>query len=341
MSNEIQGWSTETKVAASPIATDIRQASVVTRAQKEIEGSIILAKKFPRDEQQAYNRIIAACRRVGMAEKAVYAYKRGSEQVEGPSIRLAEVAARAWGNLDFGLRELERNTQSSLVEAYCWDLETNTKRRLEFEVTLARYTKKGVVHLENDRDIYEHIANFGARRLRNCILACIPDDVTADAVVECKKTMARGYQGDNKKDAIRKMILAFDEIGITSEQIKKYLNLPNIEAAHESQFVKLRQIYASIKDGVALPGEFFEMPNVSKVIQDAYEVDTIEQMKNEILLELDGVEASIGKTAKEITGTDLREQISATNVPAKLSALRSLIKEIDIRARQTTNGHNS
>jgi len=340
MSNEIQGWSTETKVAASPIATDIRQASVVTRAQKEIEGSIILAKKFPRDEQQAYNRIIAACRRVGMAEKAVYAYKRGSEQVEGPSIRLAEVAARAWGNLDFGLRELERNTQSSLVEAYCWDLETNTKRRLEFEVTLARYTKKGVVHLENDRDIYEHIANFGARRLRNCILACIPDDVTADAVVECKKTMARGYQGDNKKDAIRKMILAFDEIGITSEQIKKYLNLPNIEAAHESQFVKLRQIYASIKDGVALPGEFFEMPNASKVIQDAYEVDTIEQMKNEILLELDGVEASIGKTAKEITGTDLREQISATNVPAKLSALRSLIKEIDIRARQTTNGHN-
>jgi len=177
--------------------------------------------------------------------------------------------------------------------------------------------------------------------LRNCILACIPDDVTADAVVECKKTMARGYQGDNKKDAIRKMILAFDEIGITSEQIKKYLNLPNIEAAHESQFVKLRQIYASIKDGVALPGEFFEMPNVSKVIQDAYEVDTIEQMKNEILLELDGVEASIGKTAKEITGTDLREQILATNVPAKLSALRSLIKEIDIRARQTTNGHNS
>lgn len=336
MSNDIQEWGSESKMATTPMATDIRQASVVTRAQKEIEGSIILAKKFPRDEQQAYNRIVSACRRVGMAEKAVYAYKRGSEQVEGPSIRLAEVAARAWGNLDFGLRELERNSQTSLVEAYCWDLETNTKRRLEFEVTLARYTKKGVVHLENDRDIYEHIANFGARRLRNCILACIPDDVTADAVAECKKTMARGYQGDNKKDAIRKMILAFDEIGITSEQIKKYLNLPNIEAAHESQFVKLRQIYASIKDGVALPGEFFEMPTPNKVIQDGFELDTIEQLKNDILLELDGVESSIGKTVQEITGTDVRAQITATSVPAKLNALRALIKEIDARAREKT-----
>ena len=328
--NDMVEWN-ENQRQNTQVSTDIRAQAVVTRAQKEIEGSILLAKKFPRDENNAYSRIMQACRRVGMAEKAVYAYKRGSEQVEGPSIRLAEVAARAWGNLDFGIRELERNSQTSLVEAYCWDLETNTKRRLEFEVTLARFTKKGVVYLENDRDIYEHIANFGSRRLRNCILACIPDDVVSDAMAECKRTMAKGYQGDNKKDAVRKMITAFDELGVTQDQIKKYLNLPNIEAAHESQLVKLRQIYIAIKDGVSLPGEFFEMPSVNAIIQGEYEQESISTLRNEILLELEVVESTLGKSTKEITGTDLRQAIeNCTNI-LKLNSFRVLLRDLQAR----------
>jgi hypothetical protein len=321
LSNE---FSTEVRTQS----VDIRTQGVVTRAQKEIEGSIVLAKKFPRDEQQGYARIISACKRTGMAEKAVYAYKRGGEMVEGPSIRLAEVAARAWGNLDFGLRELERDSQKSLVEAYCWDLETNVKRRLEFEVQLARHTKKGVVWLESDRDIYEHIANFGARRMRQCILAVIPDDVISDAMTQCKETIAKGYKGDTKKDAIKKMVVAFDEIGITADQIRKYLGISDINGAHENQLVKLRQIYASLKDGVSSPGEWFEMPSAGEVIAKEAEHASISDMKRDLLLDLDVIESTLGKTSKEITGTDLRAKIESSNNLKELSSIKIVMVEL-------------
>ena len=59
--------------------------------------------------------------------------------ISGPSIRLAEVLARNWGNVTFGMEVLERGVAKngvgfSAIRAFAWDLQTNTYVSRHFEV---------------------------------------------------------------------------------------------------------------------------------------------------------------------------------------------------------------
>ena len=110
-------------------------------------------------------RILDACKRKSVADSAEYAYPRGGTLVTGPSIRLAEVIAQNYQNLAFGVRELSNKNGESLVQSYCFDLETNVRSEKVFTVPHIRYSKKkGNVKLTDPRDIYEMVANQAARR---------------------------------------------------------------------------------------------------------------------------------------------------------------------------------
>lgn len=61
----------------------------------------------------------------------------------------------------------------------------------QFQVRHWRDTKSGGYALKDSRDIYEKVANDGARRLRACILAVIPADVVETAVKEALKAKAK------------------------------------------------------------------------------------------------------------------------------------------------------
>ena len=112
------------------------------RAIQEVQASMIIAKRFKRDQNESYIRIMKACEREGLAKEAMYAYPRGGQLITGPSIRLAEVLAQNWGNLDFGIRELSQESGVSEVEAFAWDKETNTRQSKTFQVPHSRYSKK-------------------------------------------------------------------------------------------------------------------------------------------------------------------------------------------------------
>src|SRR5690625_4434260 len=71
-----------------------------SREMEEVKGQIFMARQFPRNVFQSEQRILDACKRPSLAQTAMYRYPRGSAVVEGPSIRLAEVLAQNWGNLD-------------------------------------------------------------------------------------------------------------------------------------------------------------------------------------------------------------------------------------------------
>ena len=97
------------------------------RSIAEVQAAMAIAKRFPRDEVAAMDRIINSCQRATLAKTAMYQYPRGGQQVSGPSIRLAEAMAQHWGNIQYGIRELSQNNGESTVEAFAWDIETNTK----------------------------------------------------------------------------------------------------------------------------------------------------------------------------------------------------------------------
>lgn len=238
----------------------------MTRAAQEVQAAMAIAKRFPRDEKSAYSRLMNACKRKGLAEAAIYEYPRGGTKVEGPSIRLAEAAAQCWGNVDFGVVELEQKAGESTVMAYAWDLETNTRQTKIFQVKHERHTKQGRQFLSDPRDIYEMVANQGARRLRACILGVIPGDVIDDAVNQCDKTLAGGTQ-EPIGDRVRKMLAAFAEFNVTVEMVESKLG-HKADAISESELAKLRKTYTSIKDGMGGIHDFFPPVASAKAAED-------------------------------------------------------------------------
>jgi hypothetical protein len=235
-----------------------RDALVEQGAQREIaevQAAMVMARRNPRDQRRAMDRILNACSRMTLAESAVYQYARGGQDVSGASIRLAEAVAQEWGNIQFGVRELEQRSGVSTVEAYAWDLETNTRSSKVFQVTHVRHTKSGTKRLEDPRDIYEMVANQGARRLRACILAVIPGDVIEAAVAQCEVTVKTKVE--ITPEIVTKMVAAFAEIGVGASQISALIQR-HIESMTPAQYLRLRRIYQSIRDGMSAPADWFE-----------------------------------------------------------------------------------
>ncbi len=256
----------------SQLPTRASQNAVAEAGQQreiaEVQAAMVIAKRFPRNQIEATDRILQACTRATLAEGALYSYSRGGQEITGPSIRLAEVAAQAWGNMSFGIRELEQRNGESTVEAFAWDMETNTRQVKVFQVEHKRHTKKGAYKLEDPRDIYELVANQGARRLRSCILGVVPGDVIEAAVKQCEQTLHAS--ADTSPEALKKLVAAFAPFGVKKEQIEARIQC-RLEAIRPAQIVQLKKVYASLRDGMSAPADWFEFADgePAKNLKDA------------------------------------------------------------------------
>ena len=250
MSNEMSIQPAEPQTIQGSSAT-----AESNRAIQEVQAAMVIAQRFPRDEVAAERKLIEACKRKSLAEQAEYAYPRGGQTVTGPSIRMAETAARHWGNLSYGIRTLTMTPEGSEMEAYCHDLETNTRAVRQFVVQHKRKARGAYVALDDPRDVYEHTANFGARRLRAVILEIIPGDVIEAALGQVAKTL----QGDTTEpiiDRAKRMVAAFAEVGVSKDQIEEKLG-KKLSAILEVELVNLRKIYTSLRDGMSKPDAWF------------------------------------------------------------------------------------
>jgi len=255
----------EGKVATVPAAA---VAVEQERAISEVQGAMVLAKRFPRNPITALDNILTACQRPGLAEQALYSYARGGNEITGPSIRLAEAMAQAWGNVQFGVRELEQRGGESTVEAFAWDLETNVRQSKTFQVKHERHTKRGKYALEDARDIYELVANQGARRLRACLLGIIPGDVVEAAVAQCEDTLKA--KADITPENLKKLVASFEAYKVTKEQIEQRIQR-RLDTITPAQVVQLRKIYNSLKDGMSGPADWFEVvspPAAGETLKD-------------------------------------------------------------------------
>jgi hypothetical protein len=231
--------------------------AVAQREIAEIQAAMTIAKRFPRNQAKALDRILVACQRPTLAEGALYSYARGGTDITGPSIRLAEAIAQQWGNLQFGIRELDQRAGESTVEAFAWDLETNTRQTKTFQVKHRRHTRQGGYDLKDPRDIYEAVANQGARRLRACILGVIPGDVVEAAQNQCEATLKA--KADISPEAVKKMVEVFTPYGVTQEMIEARIQR-KLDSITPAQIISLRKVYNSLKDGMSKPGDWFETP---------------------------------------------------------------------------------
>lgn len=242
-----------------------------SREAQEVQVAMVAAKRFPRDEIEAYNRVMRDCQRKTLAEKAMYEYPRGGQVVTGPSIHLARAMARSWGNLDSGFKVLEQSAKESTVMAYCWDMETNYRETKVFTVQHIRETKKGAYPLTDSRDIYEMVANQAARRERACILSVIPGDVVDAAIWQCNVTLASGGKMP-LVDMVRALVKNFQEqYGVTAEMLEKYIGCKK-EAFSQQSVVRLKNVYNTIRDGSASVEQYFDMSAAAPTPAELHDV---------------------------------------------------------------------
>jgi hypothetical protein len=234
-------------------SSELAPTAAAAEKQFEIQSAIIIAKRFPRDEDAAFQKLMKACGRTSFAEDAEYSFPRGDSKVNGPSVALAREAARVWTNIRYGLTIIRDDAQSRQIQGWAWDMETNTKVTAEDDFEKLIYRKPnprknfaGGWIKPDERDLRELTNRRGSILMRNCILQVLPKDLIEDAVDACHQTLRSNAEKD-PDGARKKILVAFSELNVTAEMLATYLGHPLAQSS-PSEIADLRAIYKSISD---------------------------------------------------------------------------------------------
>jgi hypothetical protein len=237
---------------AARMAATIGQATAIeqARAVAEVQAAVVVAQQVPRDMDRAINEMRDSCGRMALAQRAFYSVpNRGN----GPSVHLARELARIWGNVQYGVHELRRDDEAGVseVQAFAWDVQTNTRSTRTFVVPHERMKGGKRQKLTDLGDIYLSNQNVGARAVRECIFTVLPTWLTEEAQDRCHATIEKG-EGKPLEQRVADMIAAFDGIGVKVKQLEAKLDRKRGQwtAADVAQMVIA---YTSItRDGLAV-----------------------------------------------------------------------------------------
>lgn len=201
-------------------ATEVERA----RAVAEVQAAVIVAQQCPRDLDAVLESVRDACMQTAVAERAFYSVpNRGT----GASVHLAREIARIYSNVSYGVRELRRDDirGESEIEAWAWDQQLNVRTSRTFQVPHQRMAGKQRRPLTDLTDVYLNNQNIGARAVRECIFAVLPDFIKDEAERVCRHTLETG---DSRPIAerIAEAVGWFETRGISSKRLESRIGKP-------------------------------------------------------------------------------------------------------------------
>ena len=241
-------------------------AAVAAQARAAVEARYLIAYKRPRDMDEARLRLLRECSRPGFAATAIY-HKPVGAGIRGPSIRLAEAAARALTNLLSEATTVYDDREKRIIRVTVTDLESNAaytkdltvekvveRRKVGPDSTVlrARTNAQGatVYTIEATPDDMLNRENaLISKALRTGILRLVPSDLLEEAMARCRKTSEDETAKD--PDAARKALVdAFASRGVSPADLRAWLgegrDLGNCSPA---EITELREVYAALSDG--------------------------------------------------------------------------------------------
>src|SRR5579872_4963852 len=89
--------------------------------RSEVEAQLDAAHKYPRSITTfLQDAITLATTSQEIAESCMYSLPRGGKFITGPSVRLAEICASAYGNLQFGARVIDAEEKEVVAQGAAW-----------------------------------------------------------------------------------------------------------------------------------------------------------------------------------------------------------------------------
>lgn len=248
------------------VGLDAGVASVVAREQAELQGAIILAKRYPRNPNDCYAKIVSACQTPEIAEKGVYSFPRGKENIQGLSVYAAREMIKLWGNTRCGVRLTSVEDNYVHIRGYCYDLESNhwVEGEDKFSKLIQRKDKQTkITHwvAADERELRELVNKRGAMAMRNAILQVLPTHITSHAKALILKTqveIAEKTLAKSRAQSTRELVIAFRALGVSGEMLETKIG-NKLDLLTGEEFAQLKGILQSLADGYTRREDHFDM----------------------------------------------------------------------------------
>jgi hypothetical protein len=194
--------------------TRVESAPVAIVERTEVTAQLDAAHRYPRQIKQFLNNALTlATLSRDVAESCIYAIPRGGKTIAGPSVRLAEICASAYGNLHIGSRVLDIEEKEIVAQGIAWDMESNLRVTVEAR---RRITNKNGKRFDDDM-IGVTGAAAGSIALRNAIFRVVPRAYVDTIYAKVREVAV----GDAKTLAARRgeCVQRLQKIGVPIERI--------------------------------------------------------------------------------------------------------------------------
>jgi hypothetical protein len=241
--------------------------AVAATAEAKVKARAVVALQRPRDMDLVRTKLLKDCTRPGFAAVARYSIPRGGKKIEGPTIRFAEAAARALGNLEVSVDPIYDDREKRILRVEVTDLESNHVESMPviIDKTIERREVKAGDEVIGTRQnsmgqmVYRIAAPEGelivkqaaltAKARRNLILSHLPGDIKEECEAKAREVVAAGTKAD--PDAARKRLVdSFASIGVMPDEIKRVIG-HDLGSCSAAEIDELRAIYAGIASGDA------------------------------------------------------------------------------------------
>jgi len=241
--------------------------ALVAMQEGEINSQIATAKRFPRSVDQFRKRALGMVTlSTDIAQSCYYKLKRGGKIIEGPSVRLAEIALACWTNLRAGSRVISIDDRYVRSQGAFMDLETNSAVSVE---VVRRITNKEGKRFDDDLImVTSNAANSIA--FRNACFKVIPG-VFVQELLEAARKCARG---DTKTLETRRQnaLQAFSDLGVSEKKVLIWLGRKGKGEIDLQDLVNLFGLLTAIKDGETTVKETFESLSSKPQVSDPAEL---------------------------------------------------------------------
>ncbi len=232
---------------------------VMQRAEVDIQ--IATAKRYPRELSTVKKSMMSfATLDQETAESCFYSLPRGGKNIQGPSVRLAEIAVSCYKNLRAGTRIIQTVTSGEaphvVVQAMALDLENN------IAVTIEK-RRRIVGKKRNDGRVDEDDINLASNAgsaiaFRDAIFKIVPMALVKP-VFEAAKRVAIGDAktlSQRRTAAIEKL----NKMGVTEPRILALLEKRSVEDIDLNDLEQLFGVFNAIRDGQTTIDEAFPQP---------------------------------------------------------------------------------
>lgn len=172
------------------------------------------------------------------ADECIYSLPRAGGFIEGPSVRFAEMAANAWGNMRYGARPITVTRDFVEIQGFAHDLQKN--------VACLIVVRRRVLG-RKDADMQQLAVAAGTSiAKRNAILSVIPRALCKAALESADKcaTEKGGTMAEQRELAVG----GFRGLGAKDEQVFAALEVAGMDDIGGRHIRTLRGLYRAIKE---------------------------------------------------------------------------------------------